>query len=59
MRHLYWITKKPIHNIENFDPILCSSDKSIFLISNMNFEKYQKIDNEGRFNLYDLCKKSR
>ena len=59
MRHLYWITKKPIHNIENFDPILCSSDKNIFLISNMNFEKYQKIDNEGRFNLYDLCKKSR
>ena len=57
MRQLYWITKKPIYNIEKFDPSLCESGKSILFISNMNFERYKKIDNEGRFNLYSLCVK--
>ena len=57
MRQLYWITKKPIYNINKFDPSLCTSGKSIFFISNIDFKRYQKIDNEGRFNLYTLCKK--
>ena len=57
MRQLYWITKKPIYNIEKFDSSLCTSGKSILFISNMNFERYKKIDNEGRFNLYSLCVK--